>query len=275
MGRVGNNEPQVQETIDDSFPESEQSATNPRSQVPSNNKPQTNRPHKEEEEDLYYVSSQDHHQDQTAAQFPPQNNEYELPNHYELPNQHVPPQANVHFAPQMPPSGPQHGVPHMGHPMMTPPVQPFNGIGHVAAQDKAWSSSLFDCMNDPQNALITACFPCITFGQIAEILDSGNTTCATSGMLYSCIACCIAMPCIMSCTYRTKLRAKFGLMESPAQDWVVHCFCEWCALCQEYRELQHMGYDPTIGWLGNEAKMRQQQNQKFGMTPPMGQRMMM
>ncbi|XP_073036512.1 protein PLANT CADMIUM RESISTANCE 6-like [Primulina eburnea] len=271
MGRVGNNEQQVQETMDDSFPESEQpAATKPRSQVPSNNKRQTNHPHKEEEEeDLYYVSSQDHDKEQTAAQFPPQNNEYDLS------NQHVPPQANVDFAPHMPPSGTQNGVPQTGHPAMTPPVRPFDGIGHVAAQDKVWSSSLFDCMNDPENALITACFPCITFGQIAEILDSGNTTCATSGILYSCIAFCIAMPCIMSCTYRTKLRAKFGLLESPAQDWVVHCFCEWCALCQEYRELKHMGYDPTIGWLGNEAKMRQKQNQQFGMTPPTGQMMMM
>ncbi|XP_073038272.1 protein PLANT CADMIUM RESISTANCE 7-like [Primulina eburnea] len=191
MGRVGNNEPQVQETIGDSFPESEQPVTKPRSQAPSNNKPQKNSPHTgggEEDDDL------------------------------------------------------------------------------IVLNNKAWNSNLFDCMNDPQNALITACFPCITFGQIAEILDSGNTTCATSGVLYGCIAFCIAIPCIMSCTYRTKLRAKFGLMESPAQDWLVHYFCEWCALCQEYRELQHMGYDPAIGWPGNQAKMRQHQNQQFGIV---------
>ncbi|XP_073015856.1 protein PLANT CADMIUM RESISTANCE 6-like [Primulina eburnea] len=264
MGRVGNNEPQVQETIDDSFPENEQPVTKPRSQAPSNNKPQKNNPHTGggEEDDLYYVSSQDHHQEQTPAQFPPQNStEY-----HELPNQHVPPPANMHFAHQVP-------RPQMGHPVMASPVPPFNFV--APPQDKAWNSNLFDCMNDPQNALITACFPCITFGQIAEILDSGNTTCATSGVLYGCIAFCIAIPCIMSCTYRTKLRAKYGLMESPAQDWLVHCFCEWCALCQEYRELQHMGYDPAIGWQGNQAKMRQHQNQQFGMTPPPGQRMML
>ncbi|XP_073125856.1 protein PLANT CADMIUM RESISTANCE 6-like [Henckelia pumila] len=270
MGRVGNNEQPAQETIDDSFPEGDQPAAKPRSQAPSNNKPQTNRPHKEEEEeDLYYVSSQQHHHhhDQTTAQFPPQNSEYELP------NQHAPPKPNVNYYAHQPPPPqpqPQHGMPQMGH-----PVQPLNVYGQVAAQDKVWSSGLFDCMNEPQNALITACFPCVTFGQIAEILDSGNTTCATSGILYGCIAFCIAVPCIMSCTYRTKLRAKFGLMESPAQDWLVHCCCEWCALCQEYRELQHMGYDPTIGWMGNQAKMRQQNQQFGGMTPPGGQRMMM
>ncbi|KAK6127712.1 hypothetical protein DH2020_038552 [Rehmannia glutinosa] len=137
---------------------------------------------------------------------------------------------------------------------------------------QAWKTDLFDCMRDPQNAIITLFFPCVTFGQIAEILDTGNTSCGTSGMLYGLIACCIAMPCIMSCTYRSKMRSRFGLIESPAPDWLVHCFCEHCALCQEYRELQERGVDPAIGWLGNVAK--QQQKQQFGMTPPMHQRMM-
>lgn len=71
--------------------------------------------------------------------------------------------------------------------------------------------------------------------------------CGTSGLLYGMIACLIALPCIMSCTYRTKMRNMYGLYESPAPDWIVHCLCEWCALCQEYRELQARGLDPTIG----------------------------
>ncbi|KAL4351996.1 hypothetical protein GQ457_06G039030 [Hibiscus cannabinus] len=58
-----------------------------------------------------------------------------------------------------------------------------------------------------------------------------------------CFAFCIGMPC----TYRTKLRSKFGLPEAPAPDWVTHFLCEWCALCQEYRELQHRGWDPSLG----------------------------
>ncbi|KAK6925233.1 PLAC8 motif-containing protein [Dillenia turbinata] len=74
-------------------------------------------------------------------------------------------------------------------------------------------------------------------------------TCATSGILYGVIAAVIYVPCIMSCTYRSKLRSKYGLIESPAPDWVVHCLFEWCALCQEYRELQARGLDPSIGKL--------------------------
>ncbi|KAL3845976.1 hypothetical protein ACJIZ3_003379 [Penstemon smallii] len=46
--------------------------------------------------------------------------------------------------------------------------------------------------------------------------------------MYEVIAICIGMPCIMSCKYRKKMRIKFRLIESPAPDWLVHCFCECC-----------------------------------------------
>ncbi|KZV56507.1 hypothetical protein F511_22315 [Dorcoceras hygrometricum] len=150
MGRVGNDEQQVQETIDDSFPENEQPVSKPRSKAPAgNNKSQS----QEEEEDLYYVSSQTH---QPPANFPPQNSEFELPNH-----QHAPPPANMHFAHHAAaapvhhhaaaPPVHHHGV-HMGQPAMAPSGQPFNvNGGNFAAQNKPWKSGLFDCMNDPEN----------------------------------------------------------------------------------------------------------------------------
>ncbi|KAL2462120.1 protein PLANT CADMIUM RESISTANCE 6 [Abeliophyllum distichum] len=165
---------------------------------------------------------------------------------------------------------PVHGRVQMGHPAPAVQSSPFNQ--GATPTPSGWKSELFDFMKDPQNALITAFFPCVTFGQIAEIVDSGHSSCGTSGMMYGVIAFFIAMPCIMSFSYRTKLRSKFGLIETPAPDWAVHCFCEWCALCQEYRELKDRGYDPSIGWLGNEAA--QQQQQKFPMAAPMGQTMM-
>lgn len=120
--------------------------------------------------------------------------------------------------------------------------------------------------------------PCVTFGQIAEIVDEGHTrkthkfslilhypflyifhlsrihiyiymylVCGTSGMLYGLVAFCTGLPCLISFAYRTKLRSQYGLVESPAADSVVHLFCDWCALCQEYRELQLRGIDPSIG----------------------------
>ncbi|XP_061956362.1 uncharacterized protein LOC133678155 isoform X2 [Populus nigra] len=201
------------------------------------------------------------------AQFPPQSPQTnpQFPNQgpQEMP-QAFPPQAfqNAYQAPQpqvaqFPPKSPAPGI----------PMQVMN------QQQQGWTTGIFDCMDDPTNALITALFPCVTFGQVAEIVDNGQTTCGTNGMIYGTVAFCIAMPCIVSCGYRSKLRAKYGLIEDPAPDWLTHCLFEWCALCQEYRELNNRGLDPSIGWQGNLARQNMMQAQ-VGMVPPMNQRMM-
>ncbi|KAL0431101.1 UNVERIFIED_CONTAM: protein PLANT CADMIUM RESISTANCE 6 [Sesamum radiatum] len=223
--------------------------------------------------------------DELPQAFPPPQDEpqsFPPPDHDETPQPFPPTQTSdqlfhqqpnvggVQFQPQQPFGQAVGGVPAMGRPAAMPSPSPFI---HPQLPTQAWRTDLFDCMKNPQNAIITMFFPCVTFGQIAEIVDSGSTSCGTSGMLYGLIACCLAIPCIMSCTYRTKMRSRFGLIESPAPDWLVHCFCECCALCQEYRELQERGLDPSIGWVGNVAKQQQQQ-QQYGMTPPIGQRMM-
>ncbi|XP_011009998.1 PREDICTED: activating signal cointegrator 1 complex subunit 2 homolog isoform X2 [Populus euphratica] len=201
------------------------------------------------------------------AQFPPQSPQTNpiFPNQgpQEMP-QAYPPQAfqNSYQAPQaqvaqFPPKSPAPGI----------PMQVMN------QQQQAWTTGIFDCMDDPTNALITALFPCVTFGQVAEIVDNGQTTCGTNGMIYGMVAFCIAMPCIVSCGYRSKLRAKYGLIEDPAPDWLTHCLFEWCALCQEYRELNNRDLDPSIGWQGNLARQNMMQAQ-VGMVPPTNQRMM-
>ncbi|KAJ6672559.1 DUF614 FAMILY PROTEIN-RELATED [Salix viminalis] len=164
-----------------------------------------------------------------------------------------------HQAANFPPQGPQQMPqafppqafqnPYQAQPQggQFPPKSPVNGI--------------FDCLEDPSNALITALFPCVTFGQIAEIVDNGQSTCATNGMMYGLVASCTGMPCLLSCGYRSKLRAKYGLIEDPAPDWLTHWIFEWCALCQEYRELNNRGLDPSIGWQGNISMQNMQQAQ--------------
>ncbi|KAK2978432.1 hypothetical protein RJ640_002705 [Escallonia rubra] len=37
------------------------------------------------------------------------------------------------------------------------------------------------------------------------------------------------------------------LLEEPCADCLVHCCCHKCALRQEYRELQHQGFDMSLG----------------------------
>nr|XP_043613711.1 protein PLANT CADMIUM RESISTANCE 6-like [Erigeron canadensis] len=210
---------------------------------------------------------------QEPVQFPPQPQPVQFP-----PQQtNYTPQNYNYASPQ--PQGVNYvnsgGAGYQPSPMKMGPPEGIAIGSQYLAPTQGWTNNngLFDCAEDPENAIITACFPCITFGQIAEIVDNGQTSCATSGLIYGVIAALIGIPCIMSCSYRTKIRSRYGLMETPAPDWVTHCFCEWCALCQEYRELKARGLDPAIGWQGNMAR-NQQMQQYPTMTPPMNQTMM-
>ncbi|KAJ6431684.1 PROTEIN PLANT CADMIUM RESISTANCE 1-RELATED [Salix viminalis] len=88
-----------------------------------------------------------------------------------------------------------------------------------------WSTGLCDCFDDWRNCCVTFWCPCITFGKIAEIVDKGSSSCG-----------------------------QYLLRETPCGDCLVHCCCEYCSLCQEYRELKSRGYDLSIGWHGNVEK---------------------
>ncbi|GJW76192.1 cell number regulator 7-like protein [Tanacetum coccineum] len=50
-------------------------------------------------------------------------------------------------------------------------------MSHHRQQSK-WSSGLCDCGNNAGTCFITCCLPCVTFGQIAEVLDEGRSSCA-------------------------------------------------------------------------------------------------
>ncbi|KAK6267164.1 hypothetical protein QUC31_018001, partial [Theobroma cacao] len=104
---------------------------------------------------------------------------------------------------------------------------------------------------------LTCWCPCVTFGQIAEMVDKRCTSCGVSGALYMLILCVTGCSCLYSCFYRSKLRGQYFLKESPCTDCCIHCCCEECALCQEYRELKNRDFDMSIGWHGNmERKKR-------------------
>ncbi|KAJ6749280.1 DUF614 FAMILY PROTEIN-RELATED [Salix purpurea] len=226
------------------------------------------------------------------AQFPPQNpmepaayppqGPQMNPMYNNGPNQpaNFPPQGPQQMAQAFPPQAfqnPYQASPAQAQPQagQFPPQGPVNGVPMQAVnqQQPGWTTGIFGCLEDPSNALITALFPCVTFGQVAEIVDGGKSSCATNGMMYGLVASCIGMPCLVSCGYRSKLRAMYGLSEDPAPDWLVHWIFEPCALCQEYRELKNRGLDPASGWHGNISRQNLQQAHA-GMAPPMNQRMM-
>ncbi|XP_003631175.2 protein PLANT CADMIUM RESISTANCE 2 [Vitis vinifera] len=113
-----------------------------------------------------------------------------------------------------------------------------------------WNTGLCDCCSDVKTCCLTMWCPCVTFGQIAEIVDRGNTSCFVAATLYAIVGLSKWGFCL-SCFYRTKMRKQFMLEKSPCDDCLVHWFCEPCALCQEHRELKIRGFNPSIGWHAN------------------------
>ncbi|KAK4785539.1 hypothetical protein SAY86_002228 [Trapa natans] len=69
--------------------------------------------------------------------------------------------------------------------------------------------------------------------------------------------CITGWPGIYSSLYRTKMREQYNLEGSPAKDFCIHCFCEPCSLTQQYRELQHRGFDVPLGWQENMKRQSQ------------------
>ncbi|XP_031249666.1 protein PLANT CADMIUM RESISTANCE 9-like [Pistacia vera] len=125
-----------------------------------------------------------------------------------------------------------------------------------------WSTGLYDCCDDPSHCLLTCFCPCITFGQIAEIIDRGSLSCKIQGLVYYAMG-RIGCGWLYGGTYRSKLRGQFSLPEAPCFDWLLHCFCCVCALTQEYRELKNRGVNPSIGWKANVEKWNLE-----GLKPP-------
>ncbi|KAG7589404.1 PLAC8 motif-containing protein [Arabidopsis suecica] len=124
--------------------------------------------------------------------------------------------------------------------------------GYVKAKD--WSTDLCECWMDINSCCLTCWCPCVAFGRIAEVVDRGSTSCGVSGAMYMIIFMLTGYggSSLYSCFYRTKLRAQYNLKERPCCDCCVHFCCEPCALCQEYRQLQHnRDFDLSIGWHGN------------------------
>ncbi|CAM0909236.1 unnamed protein product [Alopecurus aequalis] len=116
-----------------------------------------------------------------------------------------------------------------------------------------WSTGLFDCMEDQGNCCLTCMCPCITFGLTAEIVDRGATSSGASAALYMLLRALMGcqLQWVYSWVYRTKMRAQYGLEETPCPDCCVACFCEPCAACQQFRELRNRGYVMDIGWHAN------------------------
>ncbi|GFP96016.1 protein plant cadmium resistance 8 [Phtheirospermum japonicum] len=145
-----------------------------------------------------------------------------------------------------------------------------------------WNSGLFECDKDPTNAVMTALFPCVTFGQIAEVMDASQPSPGASQLscpFGSCIYLVtmgVCSQCVIGSKYRTRLRMRYGLVEAPYQDAISHLFCPFCSLCQEFRELKSRQLDPALGWQGILAQQQAMQSRNAQINkPPQAQAMSM
>ncbi|CAL4940998.1 unnamed protein product [Urochloa decumbens] len=112
-----------------------------------------------------------------------------------------------------------------------------------------WTTGLCGCFSDCKSCCLAFFCPCVAFGQVAETVDKGVTSCGLAGAIYCVLlhAGLCLLHCLYSCSYRRKLRAAYGLPAEPCADGCVHWFCEPCALAQMYRELKNRGADPADG----------------------------
>nr|XP_034592450.1 cell number regulator 11-like [Setaria viridis] len=158
-----------------------------------------------------------------------------------------------------------------------------------------WSVGLGSCFGDVGTCCLTCWCPCVTFGRVAAVVDRGSTCrCSTLSLLfvhsykpsisladsYLFAACCmngtlyvllLSIGCqwVYTCSKRSSMRAQYNLQESPCLDCCVHFWCDTCALCQEYRELEKRGFNMAKGWEGSNKVVGCVE----GMRPPRKQSM--
>ncbi|RRT70988.1 hypothetical protein B296_00035986 [Ensete ventricosum] len=118
--------------------------------------------------------------------------------------------------------------------------------GRARGSITPWSTGLCHCMDDPGNCKNTypSCI-CLLGVPIFRVPHCGLLL-PSSGAVYG-LLCLTGMACLYSCFYRSRLRGQHDLEEGPVPDCLIHCCCEPCALCQEYRELRNRGFDMGIG----------------------------
>ncbi|KAL7589836.1 hypothetical protein Lser_V15G37261 [Lactuca serriola] len=133
------------------------------------------------------------------------------------------------------------------------------GVPPQQGEIPTWSTGLFECFDDLPTLVITAFAPCVTYGQIAEMIDRGQQTCFVYAALYAGIMYLTGCGCLLSAYYRIKMTQIYNLPNDPIINILVHLICEPCALCQEYRELQAHGFNMQlgVGWRNQSPEIQQ------------------
>ncbi|KAL2644129.1 hypothetical protein R1flu_011716 [Riccia fluitans] len=144
-----------------------------------------------------------------------------------------PPQAHQHPY-SVPPRAVQAPIPQYAQPQYRIPGPPPNS--------EAWTTGLCGCCNnchDCGTCCVGCWCPCVLVGQSIEGIDEGATSCVLGGILFFLIEYLTGCGCLYTFIYRTRLRQKYGLPETPCPDFCVDFCCLSCSICQVYRELEN------------------------------------
>ncbi|KAK3442574.1 hypothetical protein EUGRSUZ_B02946 [Eucalyptus grandis] len=88
-------------------------------------------------------------------------------------------------------------------------------------------------------------------------------SCVLNGAIYFLIAWLTGYARCFSFFNRLKMRRQYKIRGDVIEDFILHCFCEPCALTQEYHELQNRGFYPSLSW----AESVERQNREAAMAP--------
>ena len=115
------------------------------------------------------------------------------------------------------------------------PPQPYLPPPPAPPAVGSWSTGLCGAHGEYWNCLVTHFCPWYTFGQIAEIVDQGTTSCCAASLLYLGVQCwfgCCFTP-MVSYVYRARIRRKFNIPPGRCcGDFCLHFWCECFALRQ-------------------------------------------
>ncbi|KAM3270506.1 cell number regulator 1-like [Capsicum chacoense] len=147
----------------------------------------------------------------------------------------------------------------------------INNASNGQIYSQPWSTGLFDCFDDIKNCFITCICPCVTFGQVDEILSEGQMTWWEAALMFGLVEllCCQAS-FIFAWYHRLLFRKKYNLMGNLFSELAITLCCMRLVLCQNYRQLNKLGFDVALGWKANKKKRRRISSQAaVQFVPPM------
>ena len=123
----------------------------------------------------------------------------------------------------------------------------------MSSTSSYWSSQLFDCSKDEESCWWTTWCCCLISGRNAISFDVGSSYLQAMSFiflvifflfLYNYYALLAIMMLIIGLIFnayyrtiiRSRIREKLNILDTSCNDFLAHCCCPLCSICQEARE---------------------------------------